>query len=286
MSQPPLATATRAQAEPASANSAVPQIEIRGLRVAYQTADDKEVVAVDGLDLSVKRGEFVCLLGPSGCGKSTTLMTLAGLLPKSGGEVCIDGRPVTGPGSERAVVFQEFALMPWLTVVDNVCFGMRLRRMPLAQRRTRATHYIEMVGLSGFETAYPHQLSGGMRQRVGIARALAVDPEILLMDEPFGALDAQTRELMGIELLNIWDRERKTVLFVTHGIDEAIYLSDRVVVMSARPGRVRKDIVIAFPRPRDHHIYSQAQFAAYRQEIWDLLEHGGTRPTRQSPGPS
>jgi NitT/TauT family transport system ATP-binding protein len=252
-------------------------IEVSGLRIAYRTNDDQEVVAVDGLDLSVNRGEFVCLLGPSGCGKSTTLMAIAGLLPRSAGDIRIDGKLVDGPASDRAVVFQEFALMPWLTALDNVCFGMRLQKVPSAERRDRAAHYMEMVGLSGFENSYPHQLSGGMRQRVGIARALAVDPAILLMDEPFGALDAQTRELMGVELLNIWDRERKTVVFVTHGIDEAIYLGDRVVVMSARPGRVKKEILVDIPRPRDQHIHNLPQFAEYRQEIWDLLEQGRTR---------
>ena len=261
---------------------AAPQIEICGLKIAYRTSDLREVVAVDGLDLRISRGEFVCLLGPSGCGKSTTLLALAGLLPKAGGDIRIGGHPVTCPGSDRAVVFQEFALMPWLTVMENVCFGLRLRRMPLAERKGRAVNYIQMVGLAGFESHYPHELSGGMRQRVGIARALAVNPEILLMDEPFGALDAQTRELMGVELLNIWDRERKTVLFVTHGIDEAIYLGDRVVVMSSRPGRVKKNIEIRFPRPRDHRLYGEPEFVAYRQEIWDLLDHGGPQPSPRS----
>lgn len=283
-----IVTVYRAPIEATDAGTAVPltraQIEVRGLRIIYRTAEDKEILAVDGVDLSVAQGEFICVLGPSGCGKSTTLMALAGLLPKAAGDVSIDGRSITGPGAERAVVFQEFALMPWLNVIDNVCFGLRLRRTPVADRRRRAARYIEMVGLSGFETSYPHELSGGMRQRVGIARALAVDPKILLMDEPFGSLDAQTRELMGIELLNIWERERKTVLFVTHGIDEAIFLGDRVVIMSARPGRVKREIAIEFPRPRSHHVYGAPQFAAYREEIWDQLEYPAAGLLRRNEG--
>ena len=250
----------------------VDHIAIAGLRVAYQSADEREVVAVDGLDLKIGKGEFVCLLGPSGCGKSTSLMALGGLVPATAGRIIIDGREVDGPGPDRAIVFQEFALMPWLTVLANVRFGMRLRGTAKAEQQSRAQHFVKMVGLGGFEDAYPHQLSGGMRQRVGIARALAVDPQILLMDEPFGALDAQTRELMGMELLRIWDKDRKTVLFVTHGIDEAILLGDRVVVMSGRPGRVKQDIRIDIPRPRDEHIHSLPQFADYRQQIWDLLD--------------
>ncbi|MBM3574054.1 MAG: ABC transporter ATP-binding protein [Alphaproteobacteria bacterium] len=247
-------------------------IEIQGLRIAYRAAEDREVVAVDGLDLSIRAGEFVCLLGPSGCGKSTTLMAIGGLVAANAGTIKVGGHDVAGPGPDRAVVFQEFALMPWLTVVGNVCFGMRLRGVPKDEQDRRARHFIDMVGLSGFEAAYPHQLSGGMRQRVGIARALAVDPQILLMDEPFGALDAQTRELMGMELLRIWDQDRKTVIFVTHGIDEAIYLGDRVVVMSSRPGRVKKEIKINIPRPREQRVHNLPEFVAYRQEIWDLLD--------------
>jgi ABC-type nitrate/sulfonate/bicarbonate transport system ATPase subunit len=224
------------------------------------------------MDLAVQKGEFVCLLGPSGCGKSTTLMAIDGLVRPTAGEIRVGGQPVTGPGPDRAVVFQEFALMPWLTVLANVAFGMRLRGVPAGERHTRAQHYIRLIGLQGFEKAYPHQLSGGMRQRVGIARALAVNPETLLMDEPFGALDAQTRELMGAELLRLWDKERKTVVFVTHSIDEAVYLGDRVVVMTARPGRVKKEMRIDLPRPRDLRVHSLPEFGAYRQSIWDLLE--------------
>jgi NitT/TauT family transport system ATP-binding protein len=254
------------ETSPASAH-----LEVNDLRIAYTTSDGNGVVAVDGMTMNVKRGEFVCLLGPSGCGKSTTLMAMAGLLKPTSGTVSIAGRPVTGPGPDRAVVFQEFALMPWLTVLDNVCFGMRMRGVPSGERQARARDYIKLVGLTGFENAYPHQLSGGMRQRVGIARALAVQPEIILMDEPFGALDAQTREIMGVELLQIWERDRKTVLFVTHGIDEAIYLADRVVVMAARPGRIREEITIDIPRPRAHSIHESSKFIELRRYIWELL---------------
>ena len=248
------------------------QIEIRDLRVSYRTAANREVLAVDGVNLSVGQGEFICILGPSGCGKSTMLMAVDGLLPATSGEIRVAGQRVSGPGPDRAVIFQEFALMPWLTALDNVCFGMQLRGVPAAEREERAHRYIRMVGLKGFEKSYPHQLSGGMRQRVGIARALAVNPDILLMDEPFGALDAQTREIMSIELLKIWDQERKTVLLVTHSLDEAIYLADRVVIMTARPARVKREIRIDLPRPRDHKVRNLPEFNEYRQAAWDVLE--------------
>ncbi len=248
------------------------QIDVQGLKITYETGRG-DVLAVDGLDMSVKSGEFVCLLGPSGCGKSTTLMAVGGLVDTDAGSISVAGAPIDGPSPHVAIVFQEFALLPWQTVLDNVAFGLRLRNIGVSERRDRARQCIDMVGLSGFENNYPHELSGGMKQRVGIARALAVDPQILLMDEPFGALDAQTRELMGIELLHIWDRERKTILFVTHGIDEAIYLSDRVLVMSGRPGRIKKEIKIDIPRPRDHRIHNLPAFAEYRQAIWELIEH-------------
>lgn len=252
-------------------DSRVPQIEVSNLQIMFETAD-RQVLAVNDFSMGVKEGEFVCLLGPSGCGKSTSLMAIAGLVPPTAGTIRVAGEDVTGPNTNCAVVFQEFALMPWLSVLANVAFGMRLKKVPPTERKKRAMRYIQMVGLSGFENAYPHQLSGGMRQRVGIARALAVNPQILLMDEPFGALDAQTRELMGVELLKIWDQERKTVLFVTHDIDEAIYLSDRVVVMSERPGRVKQELFIDIPRPRDQRVHSMAKFVEYREMIWDLLQ--------------
>src|SRR5246127_302541 len=203
------------------------------------------------INLRVEGGGVVCLLGPSGCGKSTLLKIIAGLIPATSGRITINGRPVSGPGPERAVVFQDYALFPWMTVRDNVEFGLEARKLPPAERRQVSSRLLKVVGLSDFAERFPHQLSGGMKQRVSIARALAVDPSLLLMDEPFGALDAQTRQLLQDELLRIWREYRKTVVFVTHSIEEAIYLSDRIVVMTARPGRVKQIVMIPEARPRD-----------------------------------
>jgi NitT/TauT family transport system ATP-binding protein len=253
----------------------VSHITLRDLDVEFERPGAAEpLVALCGFTLNLveRRGEFVSIVGPSGCGKSTLLGVTAGLMSPTAGEVLIDGCPVRGPGPDRAVVFQEIALLPWRTVLDNVGFGMEFRRVPPAERRRVAETHIRLVGLAGFQHHYPHQLSGGMRQRVGIARALAVDPEILLMDEPFGALDAQTRLLMGDELLRIWEQTRKSVVFVTHDLDEAIYLSDRVVMMTARPGRVKADVSIALPRPRTAGIRNSVEFLGYRRALWALLE--------------
>jgi NitT/TauT family transport system ATP-binding protein len=228
-------------------------------------------LALRDVDLSVRDGEFVTIVGPSGCGKSTLLMLIAALLRPTSGAVRLDGALVTAPGSDRALVFQDFALLPWRTVLANVELGLELKGMPAARRREIARAHIAMVGLGAFERSYPHQLSGGMRQRVGIARALAVEPQVLLMDEPFGALDAQIRQVMGSELLRIWERGRKTILFVTHDIDEAIYLADRIIVMSASPGRVIADIAVTLVRPRPLEIRNDPAFTAYRQRVWDLL---------------
>jgi len=210
-----------------------------------------ETRALIDINLRIEAGEFICLLGPSGCGKSTLLKIIAGLIPATAGRITIDGKSVSGPGAERAVVFQDYALFPWMTVRDNVEFGLEARKVPVAERRETSARLLKVVGLTDFAERYPHQLSGGMKQRVSIARALAVDPSILLMDEPFGALDAQTRQLLQDELLRIWREYRKTVVFVTHSIEEAIYLSDRIVVMTARPGRVKQIVTISEPRPRD-----------------------------------
>ena len=229
-------------------------------------------LALADVNLSIADGELVTIVGPSGCGKSTLLMLIAALLKPTSGAVRLDGRLVTAPGSDRALVFQDFALLPWRTVLANVALGLELKGVPANARVEIARRHIAMVGLSAFERAYPHQLSGGMRQRVGIARALAVEPQVLLMDEPFGALDAQIRQVMGAELLRIWERGRKTILFVTHAIDEAIYLADRTIVMSASPGRVIADIKVPLKRPRPLDIRNDPAFTAYRQRIWDLLE--------------
>ena len=249
-------------------------IDLQQVTVTFpQPKGGEEFRAVDGFDLQVTKGEFVTIVGPSGCGKSTLLSVVDGLLQPHGGQVLINGKRVTGPSPDRALVFQEFALLPWRTVVDNVRLGLELqKKYTKAQMKETVDHYIQMVGLEGFENHYPHQLSGGMRQRVGLARALAVNPEILLMDEPFAALDAQTREVMSLELLRIWEQDRKTVLFVTHGIDEAVYLADRVVVMSGRPGRVKEIIPVNLVRPRSLEIKDDPDFVRLRRHIWDLLE--------------
>jgi NitT/TauT family transport system ATP-binding protein len=246
---------------------------VENLRLAYDnTAGGAGYLALQDVDFEIGDGEFVTIVGPSGCGKSTLLMLIAALLKPNSGAIRLNGKPVTTPGSDRALVFQDFALLPWRTVLKNVELGLELKGIGADERHAIARRYVAMVGLHAFERHYPHQLSGGMRQRVGIARALSVEPEILLMDEPFGALDAQIRQVMGSELLRIWERDRKTILFVTHDIDEAIYLADRVIVLSASPGRVVRQIPIPLPRPRGLDIRNSPEFAAFRHEIWNLLE--------------
>jgi NitT/TauT family transport system ATP-binding protein len=216
----------------------------------YDT-DGGDVLALQDIRTTIGEAEFVCLLGPSGCGKSTLLRIVAGLIPASAGRVLIDSKAVAGCGPDRAFVFQDYALFPWMTVADNVGFGLAARGVPADEQRRKASDLLKVVGLGDFSAKYPHHLSGGMKQRVSIARALVVEPRILLMDEPFGALDAQTRSVMQEELLRIWSQYRKTVIFVTHSISEALLLADRVVVMTARPGRVKSEIRIDLPRPRD-----------------------------------
>jgi NitT/TauT family transport system ATP-binding protein len=256
----------------------VVHIELNKVTVTFPQPDGGEFLAVNGFDLHVERGEFVTIVGPSGCGKSTILSVVDGLLRPSGGEALIYGKPVTGPGSDRALVFQEFALLPWRTVESNIMLGLELqRKVSRGKMQELVNHYIRMVGLQGFERHHPHQLSGGMRQRVGIARALAVSPEILLMDEPFAALDAQTRELMSAELLRIWEQEKKTVLFVTHSIDEAVYLADRIVVLSGCPGCVKEIIPVSLSRPRSLEIKDEPEFVRMRRHIWGLLEQEALR---------
>jgi NitT/TauT family transport system ATP-binding protein len=225
--------------------------------------NEAEVLALIDIDLQIRDGEFISLLGPSGCGKSTLLKIIGGLLDASQGSVAIEGRVVTAPGAERAMVFQDYALFPWMTVQDNVEFGLEARGVPAARRRQSSAELLRVVGLQDFAGKYPHHLSGGMKQRVSIARALAVEPQILLMDEPFGALDAQTRSVMQEELLRIWKLYRKTVVFVTHSIEEAIYLSDRIVVMTARPGRIKTIVDVPEERPRD--LTSPAMSAVHRR---------------------
>jgi len=233
------------------------------------------VVAFRNVELNVRSNEVLCIVGPSGCGKTTLLRCIGGLLTPSSGEVRIDGEPIRAPREGVAIVFQHFGLLPWKTVVDNVAFGLRIARLPRQRVAEKVEHYIHLVGLSGFENHYPYQLSGGMQQRVGLARALAIDPEILLMDEPFASVDAQTREVLQEELLQLHDRERKTMIFITHSIDEAIILGDRVAVMASRPGRVKEVLQVNFPRPRDPAaIRAQPRYTEIRNHIWEEL-----RPT-------
>ena len=232
------------------AEAARPILELRGVGKDYELGG-RRIEALRGANLVVGEGEFVCLIGASGCGKSTLLRLVAGFERPSAGEVLMRGRPVEGPGPGRGMVFQDYGLFPWLTVRGNVGFGPRSRGRPAAEARAIADRFIEMVGLERFAGAYPHQLSGGMKQRVAIARVLANDAEVLLMDEPFGALDAMTRERLQDELLELWQRTRLTVLFVTHAIEEAMLLSDRVVVMSPGPGRIDGEVVVDLARPRD-----------------------------------
>lgn len=228
----------------------VPMIAIKGVTKLFRRRGGGTHLAIDAIDLEVTSGEFVSILGPSGCGKSTLLYIVGGFVPPSGGTVSVSGRPVTGPGPDRGPVFQEFALFPWKTVLGNVAYGLREAGLPRREAEARASALIARVGLKGFERFYPKELSGGMKQRVAIARTLAYDPAILLMDEPFGALDAHTRIRLQNELLDLWERDRKTVLFVTHAVDEAVFLSDRVVVMTRQPGRIKAVVDIDLPRPR------------------------------------
>ncbi len=229
--------------------------------------------ALRNIEMQVQAGEFISIVGPSGCGKTTFLRIVAGLEPASAGEVAIDGRAVHGPGTDRGFVFQADNLLPWRTVLNNATIGPEITGRVGAAERTRALDLLKLVGLGGFENYFPRQLSGGMRQRVNLARALAIDPEILLMDEPFSALDAQSREIMQTELLRIWEQGRKTVLFVTHQIDEAVFLSDHVYVFARRPGRVQERVPIALPRPRTLGIKRTPEFVNYVDHIWRLIEN-------------
>lgn len=227
------------------------------------------MVAIENFNLEVDQGEFVCVLGPSGCGKTTLLRIIAGLETLTSGEILLNGNIIKGPGSDRGMVFQEFALLPWRTVRKNIEFGLEIKKVPPEERHKISQRYIDLVGLKGFENYHPYQLSGGMKQRVGIARALANDPAVLLMDEPFGALDAQTRNLMQKELLRIWRETKKTVIFITHSVDEACYLADRVIVMTARPGTIKEVFTIPMVRPRDR---ASVEFAFLRKRILAELE--------------
>jgi NitT/TauT family transport system ATP-binding protein len=246
-------------------------IEGRNVNLTFRPPNRMPVRALHGFDIDVNEGEFLSIVGPSGCGKSTFLNVLLGLIKPDSGDLRMHGKPIADPGTDRAMVFQEFGLLPWRTVQNNIELGLELKGMPVDKRHVISGRFVEMVGLSGFEGHYPHELSGGMKQRVGLARALATDPDVLLMDEPFAALDAQTRDLMQAELLRIWQEAKKTVLFVTHQIEEAIYLSDRVMVMTKRPGHAKKIFPIALPRPRDYEMRVTPEFNDLKLEIWHTL---------------
>lgn len=252
-----------------------PKLSAQGVALFYESVGKPPTQALADITFDVQPGQFVTIVGPSGCGKTTFLMAVAGLVKTSSGTIAIDGNIVKKPGPDRAVVFQDPNLLPWRTVLKNIEYGLQLRGQRKAEARATAMTFIEMVGLSGFEHHYPRQLSGGMRQRVNVARALATNPEVLLLDEPFAALDAQTREYMQSELLNIWSNAKKTALFITHQIDEAIYLSDRVIVFGRQPARVRADISIDLDRPRGLEVKKTAKFAAYEDQIWKIINEEG-----------
>jgi NitT/TauT family transport system ATP-binding protein len=259
--------------------------------LSYRTRSGERLLALDHINLQVRAGEFVCVVGPSGCGKSTLLHLIAGLQPQTSGQILIDGKPVQGPGTDRIMIFQEHGLFPWLTVGQNVEFGMKMKGVPRAEREEKTRYYLRLVHLAKFENSYIHQLSGGMRQRVAIARALATEPDVLLMDEPFAALDAQTRDLLHDELERIWSDTGRTIIFVTHNVREAVRLGDRVVLLTFRPGRVKSQFPVELPRPRHLEDPTVARFAReildeLREEINQSLEaeyNDGVKP-RIEPG--
>ncbi len=250
------------------AATVVPKVALDGISLTYKTNSKGRLVALENISLQVQSGEFLCIVGPSGCGKSTLLHLIAGLHQQSSGQVFVDGKPVSGPGTDRILIFQELGLFPWLTVGQNVEFGMKIKNIPKAEREEKIQYYLRLVHLSKFRESYTHQLSGGMRQRVALARALATEPDVLLMDEPFAALDAQTRDLLHDELERIWSETGRTIIFVTHNVREAVRLGDRVVLMTFRPGRVKQEFLIRLPRPR--HI-EETDVARTAREILDCL---------------
>src|SRR5579862_1519072 len=246
------------------------QIVIERVNHTYRPPRGRAVLALSNISLEVRPREFLAILGPSGCGKSTLLYLVGGFLPTEAGRILVEGKPVTAPGPDRGIVFQHFALFPWKTVRTNILYGLERQGLPRPEREKRAQAFIDLVGLKGFEDSYPSHLSGGMKQRTALARTLAFDPDILLMDEPFGALDAQTRALMQSELLRIWQRTPKTVIFVTHDVQEAVYLADRVAVMSARPGRIKTIVNTKFDKNADD-IFKEKSFVEKVDEIWHLV---------------
>jgi NitT/TauT family transport system ATP-binding protein len=250
----------------------VPELEASQIQMEYVRRDGSVLRAIDDITLGIEPGEFVSIVGPSGCGKTTFLKIVNGLLKPTSGTILVRGRPLQQRSGDRAMVFQESSLFPWYTVARNIGYGLECQKVPKKEIAGRVAPFIEMVGLAGFDKNYPYELSGGMQQRANLARALVVDPAVLLMDEPFASLDAQTREMMQAELLDIWSQTNKTVVFITHQISEAIYLSDRVIVMSARPGRIIADLPIDIPRPRTLSVKRTERFLRYEDEVWALIE--------------
>ncbi|MER7614666.1 ABC transporter ATP-binding protein [Nonomuraea wenchangensis] len=250
----------------------IPKISFRNVSKSFPLKGG-DFLALDRVDLDIADREFVTVVGPSGCGKSTLMSMAAGLTEPGTGDILLDGAPVAGPGPDRGVIFQQYALFPWLSVRKNVEFGLKLMNLPPDERKRRAEHAIELVGLSDFADALPKTLSGGMKQRCAIARAYAVDPQVLLMDEPFGALDALTRVQLQDQLLDTWSRERRTVMFITHDVDEAVYLANRVVVMAARPGRIHRVIDVDLPYPRTEEVRLSPEFSRIRNEVWHSVYH-------------
>jgi NitT/TauT family transport system ATP-binding protein len=251
-------------------------LETSGVRKTY-TKDGRALAIVEIDEFAAREGEFITVIGPSGCGKSTFLHIVGGFIAPDQGTIRVHGRPVNGPGPDRGMMFQEFSLFPWKSVAGNIAWGLEVQDFPKARIEETVGRYLEMMGLADFRNHYPAELSGGMKQRTALARVLAFDPKVLLMDEPFGALDAQTREQMQEELMNLWERTRKTVVFVTHDIDEAVFLADRVVVLTARPARIREEVKIDLPRPRDIEVRKSVKLLEYRNYIWDLIRSESRR---------
>jgi NitT/TauT family transport system ATP-binding protein len=263
----PASSATTFPVFPVS-ESVVPKVALDGISLSYKTTSGERLLALDNISLEVRAGEFLCIVGPSGCGKSTLLHLIAGLNPQTSGKVFVDGTPVSGPGTDRILIFQELGLFPWLTVSGNVEFGMKMKNVAKAEREEKVQYYLRLVHLSKFRNSYIHQLSGGMRQRVALARALATEPDVLLMDEPFAALDAQTRDLLHDELERIWAETGRTIIFVTHNVREAVRLGDRVALLTFRPGRVKQEFSVNLPRPR--HM-EQTDVARTSREVLECL---------------
>ena len=263
----PASSVTVLPARPVS-EIVLPKVSLDAISLSYRTTSGDRLLALDNINLQVKPGEFLCIVGPSGCGKSTLLHLIAGLHPQTSGRVLVDGKPVSGPGTDRILIFQELGLFPWLKVGQNVEFGLKMKNISKAEREEKIQYYLRLVHLSKFRESYIHQLSGGMRQRVALARALATEPDVLLMDEPFAALDAQTRDLLHDELERIWAETGRTIIFVTHNVREAVRLGDRVVLMTFRPGRVKEEFPISLPRPR--HI-EETDVARTAKEILSCL---------------